>query len=270
MSSVQRKQLLRSIASVLLCCGSIETAGFLAVSYALGFSSGFVFAFLAAQAIFHGALALFLILSLEFFFIERTGERLTKVNIANKVTLLRISMLPSVLFLILAARDYPIGPILVPVIAATFLTDLVDGRLSRAKNQVTLIGRILDSVSDYSLLIVIAVAYRAFGILPLWLFTVILARFLFQAIGMLCVLLARKRVEPKTTVLGKVAVATTMALFAAEALRLVAPRGFSPVFAAIEYLAGIIVAVSVLDKGVFFAREAKKGRAPEELNRPNG
>jgi len=269
MSSAPRKQLLRSIALVLLCYGSFETAGFLAVSRAFGFPPGFVAAYLGAQAVFLGALALLLILSIEFFFIESTGERLIRVNIANKITLLRISMLPSILFLILAAPNHPVGPVLVPVIAATFLTDLIDGRISRTRNQVTLIGRILDSVSDYSLLIVIAVAYRAFGILPVWLFAVILGRFLLQAIGMLCVLLARKRVEPKTTVFGKAAVATTMVLFAVEALRLAAPERLAPAFEIIELIAGIIVAASVLDKGVFFVREIKKGRATEELSPPN-
>lgn len=259
MSSVQPNRLLRSIAWVLMCYGALETAGFLVVSSCFRFGSAFVYSFLVSQAIFHAALAVFLVLSRHFFFVERTGERLRQVNIANKVTLLRVSMLPSVLFLILAARNFPVGPVLIPVLAVTFLTDLVDGKLSRAKNQVTRIGRILDSVSDYSLLIVIAIAYRVFDILPGWLFGVILFRFLFQAMGMLWLIIVKKRVEPKPTAFGKVAVATTMILFAVEALRLVLPQGFKAAMTIVEYVAGFIVGASVIDKGVFIAQELRIG-----------
>ena len=186
-----------------------------------------------------------------------TGERLSHVNAANKVTLLRISMLPSVLFMILAARDFTVGPVLIPTLAVTFLTDLIDGRISRTRNQVTLMGKILDSVSDYSILIVVAVAYFIYALLPGWLFWIIVFRLFFQAVGMLLVLLLRKRVEPKPTVFGKIAVATIMSLFAAEALKLVLPLRFLRCFPYVEATAGIVVALSVLDKGYFFFKQAK-------------
>jgi phosphatidylglycerophosphate synthase len=156
----------------------------------------------------------------------------------------------------LSAREYKIAPILTAALAVTFITDIIDGRLSRARNEVTRIGRILDSVSDYSLLLVIAITYRVFKLLPNWLFFIILFRLLFQALGMLAVLIIKKKVEPQPTVFGKIAIATTMSLFALEALKFFVPPTIAGLFVYIETIAGAIVAVSVLDKGYYFLKKA--------------
>jgi phosphatidylglycerophosphate synthase len=179
------------------------------------------------------------------------------VNLANKITLLRLSLLPSIFFLILAAKDYDIAPVLFTALGVAFITDMIDGRLSRARNEVTRIGRIMDSVSDYSLLLVIAVAYRVFGIIPSWLFWIIFGRLLFQALGMLAILVVKGNVEPQPTILGKIAIATTMSLFALEVLKLVAPPSILGLFPYIESAAGIIVAVSVVDKGYYFIKHSR-------------
>lgn len=255
MARLRGTPLLASILSVLCSYCAIEAVVFVAVSVANGFDSGLLMAFFAVQAVFHLALLGFLVAAGDFFYNVGTGEPLERVNIANKVTLLRVSMLPSILFMILAGKDHQVAPILVPMLALTFLTDMIDGRLSRARNQVTQIGRILDSVSDYSLLFVIAIAYFIYGLLPAWLFAVIVFRLAFQATGMLIMLVTRKSVEPQPTLFGKAAVATTMVLFAIEALKLFAFEAFGPIFGPAEIAAGVIVGLSVIDKGWFFVRK---------------
>lgn len=253
----RRTQLLSSIVLTLVCYSGMETLGLIAVGCFIGIADGFVLFFIIIQAVFHGLLYAFLYLCRNLFYIENNGTPLEKVNIANKITLLRISMLPSILFLILSAKEQRIAPILMVALAVAFVTDLIDGRISRALNEVTRIGRILDSVSDYSLLIVIAAAYGAYQLLPLWLFLIIFFRLLFQAFGMLALLLIKKRVEPQPTVFGKIAIATTMSLFALEALKLVAPEERLNLFAYIEGLAGIVVTLSVFEKGCFFFRQSR-------------
>lgn len=236
-----------------------EILAYTLVALAFNFSLVFSLAFLLLEVAFHVALLLFLGYSQNFFYIDATGRRLEKVNVANIITLLRISMLPFILFLIIAARTHAVAPILIPVLALTFLTDMVDGRLSRARNEVTYIGRILDSVSDYSLLVVIATAFCSFAMLPAWLFGCIFFRFAFQAIGMFILLMTRGKVEPQPTIFGKVTVATTMLLLALEALKFIAPPEASGLFKIIELVAGAIIGLSVIDKAVYFA---KKARAP--------
>jgi phosphatidylglycerophosphate synthase len=252
---ISRSSLLSSIALTLGCYWAAETAGVAMVGGYAGIPKESLAQFLAAQTAFHAGLYVFLFFCRTFFYIEATARQLDRVNIANKITLFRVSMLPSILFLILSAKAYDVAPILMVVLAVTFITDIVDGRLSRARNEVTRIGRILDSVSDYSLLIVIAVAYRAYGLLPLWLFLIILFRLLFQACGMLAILMIRGKVEPQPTLMGKIAIATTMSLFAAEALKLVLPEERLGLLAYAEAAAGFVVAISVLDKGYFFFKQ---------------
>ncbi len=247
-----------SIASVVGTYGALEAIAFIAIAAAFGFSPSFIASYMAVQAVAHVALGAFLLAGSSYFYNVNTGERLMRVNAANKVTLFRISMLPFVLFLILAARDFPVVPILIPALVLTFLTDLIDGHISRTRNQVTIMGKLLDSISDYALLIVVAVAYFTYDLIPSWLCALILFRLFFQAVGMLFVLLIKKRVEPKPTIFGKIAVATIMTLFAAVALKLVVPARFLRVFSYVESAAGVLVALSVVDKGYFFFKEATR------------
>ena len=258
--------LFASITITVATYGVIESVAFTAVGTVFGFRPQFLFGYLITQASFHLAIIAFLVLASDLFIIVNSEKRLTRVNVANKVTLLRISMLPSILFLIIAGREFTMGPILIPVLALTFLTDLVDGKLSRAKNQVTIIGKVLDSVSDYALLIVVAIAYAIYRLLPNWLFTVIVFRLFFQGFGMLALLVKDRKVEPKPSLFGKVAIATTMILFAIEALRLLSKFEEKWILPYIEYTAGAIVGLSVLDKGWFFFRKfARKSGMPLTL-----
>ena len=256
-----------SIALVLAVYSIVETAGVVWVGLAFSLPQREMGYFYVIQALFHALLATFLMLGRRFFYIESSGERLSKVNIANKVTLLRVSIMPTLVFLIVQAKGRDLAAVLMPLLAATFLTDMVDGKLSRARNEVTVIGKILDSVSDYFLLTVIAIAYRAYDLLPTWLFLIILFRLAFQALGMLGILIVRKRVEPTPTMFGKVAVATIMMLFAIEALRLVATPDALGYFVWIEAAAGIIVGLSVLEKAYCLSANSKaRFNPPEEIS----
>jgi len=238
-----------------------QIAAFCVIAVCYTFPILFFLAYCLTQVVFLAVLAVFLLLSRSFFYSVETGTPLRRVNLANKITLLRISMLPTLLFLILAANQYPVVPVLLPTVALTFLTDMIDGSVSRATHQVTHIGKILDSVSDYSLLIVVAIAYYRFGLLPDWLFWLILFRLVFQAFGMGTMLLIHGQIEPKPTIFGKVAVATLMTLFAGEPLKLLFPSHIGTPMRWFEAIAGIVVAISVVDKGFFFWKEISRRNA---------
>ena len=164
-------------------------------------------------------------------------------------------MLPSLVYLIISVKQYPVGSVLLSAIGLTFITDLIDGRISRAFHQVTFIGKVLDSVSDYSLLLVIGIAYVIYGLIPIWLFIAILVRLLFQALGMLLLLIKHKSVEPKPTIFGKIAVASIMIIFALEPLKLVFTHKVRAALALIELLVCVIVYLSLLDKAWYFYKQ---------------
>ena len=64
--------------------------------------------FLCASGGFHIFLYLLLILFSDDFRKEATGEKLASINLANRITLIRVSTLPTLLFLVIAAKNYHI------------------------------------------------------------------------------------------------------------------------------------------------------------------
>ncbi|MDR2101689.1 MAG: CDP-alcohol phosphatidyltransferase family protein [Treponema sp.] len=265
MAVSENAPLRRSIRIVLGGYSLTETLVFCVISRIFSFPLVFVLLFLAAQGVFHLGIFVFLIRSASLFYIISTKERLNRINTANKITLFRITMLPFLLFLILAFPRYPVGPVLLPVIALTFITDLADGYVSRAKNEVTFIGKILDSASDYLLLLVAGIGYMLFRLLPFWLFILIFCRLFLQSLMMMILYLIKKRPEPQTTLFGKITVAATMILFVIEPAAVI----FTPVKAYtlyLEIILGILIGLSFIDKGIYFFSLLHKG--PPQGNGP--
>ena len=126
--------------------------------------------FLIHTTLWHTLLLLFLILHKSEFAnksintpAENIGEKLSllpaRINTANKITLCRISSVPLVAFLLKNHEIKGIKFVLTAVLVFVFLTDLFDGLIARKYNQETDIGRMLDSMSDYSLLTLVSVGY---------------------------------------------------------------------------------------------------------------
>lgn len=98
------------------------------------------------------------------------------MNLANKLTVLRIFLVP--LFLIfIAIRDIPYGSImatLVFIIAA--LTDKLDGYIARSRNQITKFGKFLDPLADKLLVTAALISLVEYRIIPAWPAVIIIAR----------------------------------------------------------------------------------------------
>lgn len=97
------------------------------------------------------------------------------MNTANKITLIRIAMVP--LFIVL----YKIpGALCHWLAAATFviaaITDGVDGYVARHYNQVTNFGKFIDPLADKLLVTAALICFVADGSVPDWVTVIILAR----------------------------------------------------------------------------------------------
>ena len=217
--------------------------------------------FYGATIILHAFLYFFLIHFKVDFFNQSTGQPLEKVNAANRITLLRISSLPSIAFLLRHKEIIEIRMMLPVLLALVFLTDSFDGQIARRKKQCTKMGQMLDSISDYSLLAVISVVYYRNSILPRWFFYLIFCRLFLQALGMLLFIIIKKPVETRSTWGGKITVATTMTLYIMELARLYLPRDLPGVFLIVEYVAGAIILLLSFEKASIFFRQGKKLRA---------
>lgn len=98
------------------------------------------------------------------------------MNLANKLTLIRIFLVP-IFLMFIAVKGIPYGKLIataVFVIAA--LTDKLDGYIARSRNQITRFGKFMDPLADKLLVTAALVSLVEFQIIPTWVAMVIIAR----------------------------------------------------------------------------------------------
>jgi CDP-diacylglycerol--glycerol-3-phosphate 3-phosphatidyltransferase len=123
------------------------------------------------------------------------------LNIANVLSLLRLGLLPFILFF-LSSDDPSHGRLAVICMVVAFATDALDGWFARRLNQVSVFGEMLDPIVDKAYTISIGLFLIIFRGFPLYVATIILVRdFLILAMGSL---LYRSQAElPHSNWLGK-------------------------------------------------------------------
>lgn len=97
------------------------------------------------------------------------------MNIANKLTLLRIILIPVFLFVLLSNIGNKLIIALVIFLIAS-LTDFLDGYLARKLDLVTKLGKFLDPLADKLLVISAMLAFIEVGLLPSWVSFIIISR----------------------------------------------------------------------------------------------
>ncbi len=105
---------------------------------------------------------------------KKDGGILTfKFNIPNKITIIRVSLIP--LFVIILLVDIPYKNILAAFIFGMLsISDFLDGYFARKKRQVTEFGKLIDPIAD-KLLISTALIFLI-GKIPFWMVVTIIAR----------------------------------------------------------------------------------------------
>lgn len=114
------------------------------------------------------------------------------LNVANRVTLLRVFFIP-VFVVALLGRFPEWGPIWAAVIFTILAaTDAVDGYLARSRNEVTNLGKLLDPLADKLLVTAALVALVELGSLPAWIALIIISReFIVTGLRMIAVVEGR-------------------------------------------------------------------------------
>lgn len=98
------------------------------------------------------------------------------MNLANKLTMLRIFLVP--LFLIfIAVKDIPYGTFIATFIfIIASLTDQLDGYIARSRNQVTNFGKFMDPLADKLLVTAALISLVDLQVVPAWATVIIIAR----------------------------------------------------------------------------------------------
>lgn len=98
------------------------------------------------------------------------------MNTPNKLTMLRIFMIPVfMVFLLFKQIPYHILFALVVFILAS-VTDLIDGKLARKYNLITNFGKLMDPLADKLLVTAALVCFVQMGLADVWAVVIIIAR----------------------------------------------------------------------------------------------
>lgn len=222
-------------------------------------------AFHLTSVAIHVALGVLLTVLRDLFVVdEQSGasRALSRVNAANVLTMTRVSATPLILWLLVFTQQYRVGLVLVVVTAVVFLTDLFDGQVSRRLNQVTRIGRYLDSISDYTILIAVSVGLVVIGTVPWWFFVVTMVRLGAQWVMQAVLFVAQHfRARWRSSLLGKASIFAVMAVYAVSLLSLLPQieAGAGSIFQTVLFVlcsvATVIIAVSLGEKIVEFVSD---------------
>lgn len=97
------------------------------------------------------------------------------MNLANKITLLRVLLVP--VFVVVFYLDIPFNSYLAAVIfIIASLTDALDGHIARSRNLITNFGKFADPLADKVLAAAALIVLVGAGKAPAWIVIVIIAR----------------------------------------------------------------------------------------------
>lgn len=264
-----RTRLIISVLSTVLASTAVHAALFLVIAGVYDISAHFVRLFFLVMGLSNLALLAFLLIMRGDFYILPEGTRLDRINLANLLSITRISSTPMVLFLLILSRDHDLAAFTIIFTSLVFLTDLLDGHISRKRHQRTRIGVYLDAVSDYAILIAVSIAFDYYGLISRWFFVAVMFRLLFMFAGMASLLLYHGRVDAGSTLWGKILVSSTMVLYAASLLELfeatAETAGRLTVF--LEYVVAGVVVVSTLEKVLFIVQAFREAREERREHR---
>ena len=97
------------------------------------------------------------------------------LNLPNKLTLVRIFLVPFIIVFLIAGEKVPNYTAGVIFLAAV-LTDWLDGRIARSTRQVTTLGKLLDPIADKLLISTALISLVQVGRAPAWLVVLIVGR----------------------------------------------------------------------------------------------
>jgi CDP-diacylglycerol--glycerol-3-phosphate 3-phosphatidyltransferase/cardiolipin synthase len=144
------------------------------------------------------------------------------MNIPNKLSILRIALIPAVLIFLLPVKIFFIEPIgwnefvlgfgrviagILFIVAS--LTDYADGRIARKYNLITDLGKFLDSLADKMLVISVLIALVQLGrVSSVFVVIIVLREFMVTGIRLIA---SKKGVVMAAELIGKIKTVTQMA-----------------------------------------------------------
>ena len=193
------------------------------------------------------------------------------LTLPNFLTLLRIIAVP--IFLILVSnRRYAAGLVL---FMAAGITDTVDGVIARLTDAKSALGATLDPLADKLLLVSSFVVLTWLGVIPVWLFILVLTRDVVILAGYLAIYFVSTPMEVAPTAVGKLNTFNEMFTIGFALLTLARPDiPMGTVNLVTWYLTGITITISgvhyVYSGLLRYQRQGSPGTAASGRDVPEG
>ena len=171
------------------------------------------------------------------------------MNLANKLTLLRVILIPFFVFFILSdvVGEYSKW-LALAIFAIASITDFFDGKIARKYNMVTNFGKFMDPLADKLLVCSAMICFAATGQMPAWIVIIILCREL--AVDGLRMVAVTKGQVIAAGPLGKWKTACQMILISAMLILNLSVYQCWP----LAVLAGIVVLLTLISGVDYFVR----------------
>ncbi len=152
-------------------------------------------------------------MKINFSFFKQLPEKEKKLTLSTKITLLRLISIP---FIVFAIISHYWGIVFWLIIFAA-ISDIIDGKIARARNEITILGTCLDPITDKLLVLscYLTFAYTdtLFLSIPVWFFWLVLFKEILLIIGgVIFYFLNGNIVQPVTV--GKTAMAVQIIFIA--------------------------------------------------------
>ena len=104
------------------------------------------------------------------------AESVKSMNLPNKLTILRVAMIPFFVFFLLNAKIPNHQYLAAVVFIAASITDALDGHIARKYNLITNFGKFMDPLADKLLVSSALICFVELGLIPSWVVIAIISR----------------------------------------------------------------------------------------------
>ncbi len=153
-----------------------------------------------------------------------SGREIMYLNISNILSAIRFSLVPLLItmfgLLTLVDKNFKIKIILFSFVVLVCLTDLFDGYLARTFHQVTNLGRVLDPIGDFLMIICFSILVFVNNAIEWWIFLLIMIRIPGLIIIAIFLMLVDIKFKIKTSFLGKLSIFYVLCLLGFASIKL--------------------------------------------------
>jgi CDP-diacylglycerol--glycerol-3-phosphate 3-phosphatidyltransferase len=133
------------------------------------------------------------------------------MNLANKLTMMRIILVPFFAFFMLAGAIVPHSYLWAAIIfAVASITDCVDGKVARKYNMITDFGKFLDPLADKVLVVTALICFVQLGWTSAWVVAIIVIREFMVSGVRLVAAGSEQKIVIAANIWGKLKTASTM------------------------------------------------------------